>query len=59
MGNVGAIFLAILAAIVVVGIFLIIREALLWYWGINQIYNTLNLILDELKKISSKKSLPA
>jgi hypothetical protein len=37
---------------IVVSLFLLFREIVLWYWKINEMVGTLKLILAELKRIN-------
>jgi hypothetical protein len=52
--SIKAVIMAVGMAILVVGFFLLFRAAVLWYWRVSEINNTLDAILAELKKISGK-----
>jgi hypothetical protein len=51
--SVRAVLMAVAMAVLVVGLFLIFRAIVLWYWRISEICDTLDAILTEMKKISS------
>ena len=40
--------------VIVVAVFLILRELVLWYWKINQVVSDLDRIADSLERIASK-----
>ena len=45
---------AIVGLVVVIAIFLIAREIVMWYWKINEIIGLQKNILDELKKMNQR-----
>lgn len=47
--------LSIGVLIVLIALFFILREVVLWYWRVNHIVERLDSIVAELKKISQKE----